>query len=432
MPFDAREAKLLAPGQHFTISECPGLRLEATVSLRSWTYRFKSPVDQRMRQVKIGTWPAMSFNAAVVAWEKLRDIRDAGRDPAAERRTQRDKEKEATARARVDAVHRLTVRKLCMMYLEGHVDRNRSAKSAAEARRTLQRVLDDKPDFADRDPASVTRAIAFSLVESYIETPVQAGRLRGELGAVWDYGHDAGKLGEDVPNWWRQIMRGKLRSKGHVREGVAIGTAKRVLNPSEIGALIHWMPNFSRMVEQVVTLYMWTCTRGSEILEMEVHELSKEGDTLWWTVPKEKTKNARHDNATDLRVPLVGRARTIVEARLGVVKSGYLFPSEGRSGHVEQKTVSAMVWMHQPYAKTRPQYERRRLTVTHWSLHDLRRTGRTQLAALGCPDAVAEAVLGHMPTGIVGVYNLHRYDRERLEWLTRLSKHYERLASEIN
>jgi integrase len=66
--------------------------------------------------------------------------------------------------------------------------------------------------------------------------------------------------------------------------------------------------------------------------------------------------------------------------------------------------------------------------VSHWSVHDLRRTGRTQLAALGYPDEIAEAVLGHTPSGIIGVYNLHRYDGERSEWLKRLSDHYERLS----
>jgi len=48
--------------------------------------------------------------------------------------------------------------------------------------------------------------------------------------------------------------------------------------PDEIGQLILWLPNFSRMVEGVVTLYLWTCTRGSEILEMEVHEITHEKD----------------------------------------------------------------------------------------------------------------------------------------------------------
>jgi hypothetical protein len=381
-----------------------------------------------MRQVKIGEWPKVSISAATTEWEKLRDIRADGRDPAAERRAERQQEKEEQAKAREAATRRLTVRTLCTMYLEGHVDHNRKEKGAAEARRTLDRVLDENPEFADLDPAEVTRAIAFSLLQRYVGTPVQAGKMRAELGAAWEFGHDAGKLDEEVPNWWRQIMRGKLRSKGHVREGKSIGTAKRVLTPAEIGILIRWLPNFSRVVEDVVTLYMWTCTRGSEILEMEVRDITREDDGLWWTVPKAKTKNARHDGATDLRVPLVGRAEAIVRRRLEVVKSGYLFPSSGPSGHVEQKTISAMVWMRQPYSKTRPEYERSRVPVTHWSVHDLRRTGRTQLAALGCRDEVAEAVLGHMPGGIVGVYNLHRYDRERREWLGKLSEHYESLA----
>jgi len=231
-----------------------------------------------------------------------------------------------------------------------------------------------------------------------------------------------------VPNWWRQIMRGKLRSKGRKREGEVIGTSKRVLTSEEIGALILWLPNFSRLVEDVVTLYMWTCTRGSEILKMEVSDVSRENDVLWWTIPKAKTKNAWRDHATDLRVPLVGRAALIVQRRIDVVHSGYLFPSAGRQGHVEQKTVSAAVWMHQPYSQTRPKYERPRLPITHWSVHDLRRTGRTQLAAMGCPDEVAEAVLGHMPRGISGVYNLHRYDGERLAWLRALNQKYEELA----
>lgn len=47
---------------------------------------------------------------------------------------------------------------------------------------------------------------------------------------------------------------------------------------------------------------------------------------------------------------------------------------------------------------------------------------------MGCPDAVAEAVLGHMQPGIVGVYNRHQYDAERVEWLRRLSERLEELA----
>lgn len=56
----------------------PGLRLQATTSRRSWTYRFKSPVDGRMRQQKLGEWPAMSYAAAIAEWQQIRARRDAG------------------------------------------------------------------------------------------------------------------------------------------------------------------------------------------------------------------------------------------------------------------------------------------------------------------------------------------------------------------
>lgn len=428
MQFDARTAKLLQPGQHFTISDCQGLRLEVSTKGRTWTYRYKSPVDQRMRQVKIGGWPEMSPARAEVEWEKLRDARAAGRDPAVERRAAREDERAAVEAARVATARRFSVRSLWAMYFEGHVERNRKKKGADETRRTVEKVLDEYPDFAGLDPTKVTRAIAFDLLQAYIDTPVQAARIRMELGAAWEYGHDAGRLDPEVPNWWRQIMKGKLRSKGHVREGERVGTAKRVLSESEIGQLINWLPNFSRLVEDVVTLYMWTCTRGSEILEMEVSDISREEDGLWWTIPKAKTKNSWRAGATDLRVPLVGRAAVIVQRRLKAVSQGYLFPSDGRSGHVEQKTISAMVWVRQPYSNTRPAYQRERMPVSHWSVHDLRRTGRTQLSSMGCQVDVAEAVIGHMPKGIEGVYNLHRYDVERRHWLLKLSDAYEALA----
>ena len=136
------------------------------------------------------------------------------------------------------------------------------------------------------------------------------------------------------------------------------------------------------------------------------------------------------DGSTDLRIPLVGRALAIVQRRVQAVEVGYLFPSTGGSGHVEQKTVSSMVWARQPYSTSKPEYKRARLPVTHWSVHDLRRTGRTQLTALGCHQDVAEAVIGHMPSGIEGVYNLHRYDTERRHWLKVLTDHYENLAKQ--
>jgi hypothetical protein len=87
MRFDPEAAKRLTAGSHLIIENCPGLRLAASASRRTWTYRYKSPVDGRMRQIKIGAYPTMSLAAAMAEWQKLRSERTTGIDLAIEKRT---------------------------------------------------------------------------------------------------------------------------------------------------------------------------------------------------------------------------------------------------------------------------------------------------------------------------------------------------------
>ncbi|PBI88582.1 hypothetical protein BKP43_33630 [Variovorax boronicumulans] len=72
-------------------------------------------------------------------------------------------------------------------------------------------------------------------------------------------------------------MRGRLRSKGAVVvEGKHIGVVKRVLTEIEVGQLIRWLPHCTAIVDDALTLYFWTCTRGAEICAMEAREITQE------------------------------------------------------------------------------------------------------------------------------------------------------------
>ena len=51
------------------------------------------------------------------------------------------------------------------------------------------------------------------------------------------------------------------------------------------------------------------------------------------------------------------------------------------------------------------------------------------LAALGCPNEIGEAILGHVQPGVVGTYNLHDYDKERRHWLKVLADRLESLSA---
>lgn len=423
MPFDARSAKLLQPGEHIILQEHPGLRLEVSTSRRTWIYRYKSPVDDRMRQIKLGEWPGMAYGEAVMVWAVRNGERAAGKDPALERKQERRKREAAATRKRAGGAY--LVQHLVQDYLADHVDTHRKEKGRKEVRRVLESHT--KP-IEMLEAASLLRRHAYDLIKGLDDRPVIAAQVRQEMGAAWDYGLDSGKLPENTPNWWRQVLRGKLRSKGKKLAGEHVGTTKRVLSEQELGDLINWLPNFSRTVRDALTMYLWTGTRGAEIMAAEKDEIRQEPTGWWWTIPKHKTKNLKREHATDLRVPLIGRAQEIALRRAAATDRFLFAAPTNKCGYTEQKAVQSAVWSHMPYATRRPDNGTPLLPVTRWSPHDLRRSVRTLLAKLGCPNDVAESVLGHMLQGVVGVYNLHTYDAERVEWLTRLDARLEELA----
>ena len=419
--FDARAAKALQAGDHLTVDQAPGLRLVAGQALKTWVYRYRSPTDGKLRQVRIGHWPAVGFPAALVAWERLRAERVAGGDPAADKRAAR------AARQQADRSQAMTVRRVLDDFLAGY-EPTVTPKTFAWSRQLLT-----DPALAElegRPAAEVTRGDAFALLEGMQDRPVAAGKMRQLLGAAWDRALDAGQLGEEVPNWWRQVLRGKLRSRGKVVGGTHQGApVKRMLSEAELAKVIPWLPNLPRDIDDGLTLTLWTGCRSGEIVAMQASELTDEADGLWWTLPAAKRKTRRSADASDLRVALVGRAEAVVRRRLEAAEGDWLFP--GRvADHIAQKVLGVSVWCHMPDCELRPDWVRPRWPVAGWAPHDLRRTARTLLGALGCPVEVAEAIMGHALPGVVGTYNQYKYDRERREWLTRLADRLEQLGGQ--
>lgn len=417
MHFDPRAAKALKPGEHLVVVGCPGLRLVASGPFKTWTYRYKPAGARNMKQVSLGHWPAVPVADAVTAWAAKREARAAGEDPQAEKVTARAEALAIAARPDKGP----TVDKIVRRYIKGHLKASRQPESALSAERALLAMLEQHPDVAATPAAELTRAQAYAVIDAKRATPTAAARLRSLLGAAWDDAYDPGVLAQDTPNWWRQVLRGKLKSKGKIVGGEHQGPKRRVLRLDEVGVLLAWAgEHMHELGRDVLTLYLWTGARGSEILSMRPDHVAQEPTGWWWTVPAALTKNAGHEFAQDLRVPLFGRALAVVRRRLEAVgPDGVLFPST-RGRPYTQHDFSTYVYDLQPYSmKAQARPGRAVLPVTHWTPHHLRRTVRTQLAALGCPREVGEAILGHMPETIEATYNLHTYDAERREWLGR-------------
>ena len=69
----------------------------------------------------------------------------------------------------------------------------------------------------------------------------------------------------------------------------------------------------------------------------------------------------------------------------------------------------------------------RRVKLPHWTLHDLRRTARTNLARLGVQENIAERLLSHTPPKLNTVYNRYHYLPALTDALGRLEQHYNSL-----
>ena len=67
-----------------------------------------------------------------------------------------------------------------------------------------------------------------------------------------------------------------------------------------------------------------------------------------------------------------------------------------------------------------------------WRLHDIRRTVATGMESLGVHLQVTEAILGHVAgskAGVVGIYQRHKYEREKRDALSKWSEHVLKLVA---
>ncbi|WP_081462198.1 integrase arm-type DNA-binding domain-containing protein [Alicycliphilus denitrificans] len=65
------------------------MRLTASAQTKTWIYRYRSPIGQKVRQVRQGRWSAVSEREACNQWQQLIDDCQKGGDPALARKLKR-------------------------------------------------------------------------------------------------------------------------------------------------------------------------------------------------------------------------------------------------------------------------------------------------------------------------------------------------------
>jgi integrase len=152
-------------------------------------------------------------------------------------------------------------------------------------------------------------------------------------------------------------------------------------------------------------------------------------DARWklWTIPAERMKGTNED-ARPHAVPLSKAALQILESAPMFEGGKYLFSvSYGRtparlSDGIKKRLDGYMLEELRELARRRGE-DPDEVQLQPWKNHDLRRTLRSGLSSLRIPETVCEAILAHKPTGIKGVYDVHKYSDEKAEALEKWAVH---------
>ncbi|MCK9549764.1 site-specific integrase [Aquamicrobium sp.] len=270
-----------------------------------------------------------------------------------------------------------------------------------------------KPHFQKALP-EITRSDVVELLDGYSDRPGMKKLVHSVLRKLFNWAVDRGDLDRSP------IDRMKAPKTPPAR--------KRVLSPEEVVALWHACADLGDLWRPFIRLLICTLQRREEVAGLDWSEI--DFDTAMWQLPLERAKND-HPH----RVPL--NALALVELRsLGEKARGLVFTTTGKTpvsgfSKAKKKLDELMLKKLRDRAEQRGE-DPEEIMLAPWRLHDLRRTGATNLQALGVPVEVTEAILNHISgttSGIAGVYNLYKYEDEKRRALLTWSEQLTRLVS---
>ena len=195
----------------------------------------------------------------------------------------------------------------------------------------------------------------------------------------------------------------------------------RSLSDAEICLFWHSVER-SRMTAST-RLFMKLCLffgcRNGELRSVNPKE-DLDFDLMLWTIPKEKNKTGKKTGKAIVR-PLIPEVVPMLKEAIALSRSPTcLFTQDAKPVPLESNAVLSM-----PYSVMKNARRHFDIEMAHWSMHDLRKTARTNFSTLTSVH-IAEVMLGHSLKGMQGVYDRHLYIEEQTAayqaWWQRLQE----------
>jgi integrase len=363
------------------------LRME-TNGTKAWLFRYKWR-GQSIR-LSLGRFPTTSLADARESAGEYRKALERGIDPRAAAPIRRAK---PAAGGTAGSPH--SVEFLAEEFMARHVRPHRKNPEY------VQRILDKDvlPEWTGRDARTITPREVVELLDKVVARGrrVMANRVAAVLSQLFRYGiHRA--IVETSPVQLLMRPGGKEKPR------------ERALSTHELKAILKdpgGAFRFDRM-QHVALILLLTGQRRGELALARWSDIDLKAGT--WRIPDENAKTGKGHV-----VPLSEWAVQEFKALQKAAKSSpFVLP--GKDGKtIESKLLTRSL--------ARCQARCKELKVDKFTLHDLRRTCRTGLAALRIAPHIAERVLNHAQERIPGTYDVHDYLEEKRDALDKWGAH---------
>jgi integrase len=373
-------------GNGFTIRVMPS-------GFKSWLYLYV--VNGRRRCMNLGQYPEVTLESAREKFETAYKAVKNGIDPM-----------DAAEQAAEEKRKAPTVSELFVDYMKRHAKLNKRESSWMEDQRLFAVNVD--PAWGQRKAADIKKRDCVELLDHYTDRPALCQNLLSLMRKVYNFAVEKDLL--------------EVSPFIGVRSPVKVQSRTRVLSEDEVRELwLNALPNaaMSDEIKCIIKLLLLTGQRVGEVCGMTAEEV----DGRWWTIPAERSKSKIAH-----RVFLTDTALKI----LSEPTNGYYFCSQSIKfdkdkkpiyTHIKNNAVAlALRRSFSKYATCKKMHFNKTdsnctddqiLVIKQFTPHDLRRTVSTFIAVLGYSDEINDAVLGHKKTGIIKVYNQHKYDFEK-------------------
>lgn len=369
--------------KRYIVTDSLGLGLEIHPSGRmSWRVRYR--LHGRPAKINIGQFPCVGLAAARAKRNEIVSALIAGESPIEKRRKER-----------LEALRSVTVREFAMRYY-GEV--------VLAARKEPKSVL----RYLNRDIFPAIGALPLGKIDAQDMQGIffpkkNAGHaqaalaIRNLLKRIWDYAIVCGAARDNPAKATPAKFIAKVNQRTRTLSEREIGQFLRGVERSEIAA----------RYKAALQLILLTLVRKSELRKARWENIDL--DKGEWLIPKEDAKNQKE--------------LLIVLSRQAIELFGQLNPKE--SGCVLARRASEDV----PISPGTLNKELRRLPVSmaHYTIHDLRRTGSTRLNEMEFNELWVEKALNHSKKGVSGIYNRAEYSKQRGEMLQAWADHLDSL-----